>query len=46
MPHDFKHAFAEVSMYLMKVKSRPTYLSGLGAIGLPTKRPLSFKLIP
>ena len=32
----------EVFIYLIKVKSRPMYLSGLRATSLPTKKPLSF----
>ena len=42
MPHDSRRTPAEVFIHLIKVKPRPTYLSGLGATGLPTKRLLSF----
>ncbi len=36
----------EVSMHPIKVRSKFIYLSGLGAISLPTKKPLSFSSLP
>ncbi len=37
---------AEISRYPIKVRTRPTYLSGLGITGLPTRRPSSFSSLP
>ena len=41
-PHDFRHALAKVSAF-NQVKPRPTCSPlGLGATGLPIKKPLLF----
>ena len=41
MSYDFRHIPAEI-FASNQVRPRPTYLSGLGAINLPTKKPLLF----